>query len=76
MEKMTRRTFLKRGFGILGAALAMACGGYGYARYIEPRMIEITRHTITSRLIPAALTILKSFNSAIRISVMCLHPVT
>ncbi|WP_415749859.1 metallophosphoesterase [Bacillus velezensis] len=52
MEKMTRRTFLKRGFGILGAALAMACGGYGYARYIEPRMIEITRHTITSRLIP------------------------
>ncbi|MED0772846.1 metallophosphoesterase [Bacillus siamensis] len=52
MEKMTRRTFLKRGFGIFGAALATACGGYGYARYIEPRMIEITRHTITSRLIP------------------------
>ncbi|MBD0397967.1 metallophosphoesterase [Bacillus sp. 2211] len=52
MEKITRRTFLKRGFGILGAALATACGGYGYARYIEPRMIEITRHTITSRLIP------------------------
>lgn len=49
---MTRRTFLKRGFGILGAALAMACGGYGYARYIEPRMIEVTRHTITNRLIP------------------------
>ncbi|BET17391.1 metallophosphoesterase [Bacillus velezensis] len=36
----------------MGAALATACGGYGYARYIEPRMIEITRHTITSRLIP------------------------
>lgn len=36
----------------MGTALAMACGGYGYARYIEPRMIEITRHTITSRLIP------------------------
>ncbi|MCC8307549.1 metallophosphoesterase [Bacillus amyloliquefaciens] len=52
MEKMTRRTFLKRGFGILGATLATACGGYGYARYIEPRMIEITRHTITNRLIP------------------------
>lgn len=36
----------------MGAALAMACGGYGYARYIEPRMIEVTRHTITNRLIP------------------------
>ncbi|MGY5190236.1 UNVERIFIED_CONTAM: twin-arginine translocation signal domain-containing protein, partial [Bacillus amyloliquefaciens DSM 7 = ATCC 23350] len=39
MKKMTRRTFLKRGSGILGAALATACVGYGYARYIEPRMI-------------------------------------
>ncbi|MBT2573573.1 metallophosphoesterase [Bacillus sp. ISL-51] len=52
MEKMTRRTFLKRGIGVLAAGLLTAGGGYSYARYIEPRMIDITRHTIRHRFIP------------------------
>ncbi|MCC9023805.1 metallophosphoesterase [Bacillus nakamurai] len=52
MEKMTRRTFLKRGLGFLAAGILTASGGYSYARYIEPHMINITRHTIRHRLIP------------------------
>lgn len=52
MKKMSRRQFLKGTFGVFAAGVFTACGGYGYARYLEPHMIETTRHTIKSSLIP------------------------
>jgi uncharacterized protein len=56
-KKYSRRLFLKRIFSsVVGAFLASAIGYY-YAKYIEPKMIRITKHTIQHRLIP------KSFNS-------------
>ncbi|AGI28701.1 metallophosphoesterase [Bacillus subtilis] len=52
MKKMSRRQFLKGMFGALAAGALTAGGGYGYARYLEPHMIETTEHTIKSSLIP------------------------
>ncbi|BDG79727.1 putative metallophosphoesterase YkuE [Bacillus subtilis] len=52
MKKMSRRQFLKGTLGVFAAGVLTASGGYGYARYLEPHMIETTKHTIKSSLIP------------------------
>ncbi|MCI4139278.1 metallophosphoesterase, partial [Bacillus vallismortis] len=49
---MSRRQFLIGKFGALAAGALAAGGGYGYARYMEPHMIETTEHTIKRSLIP------------------------
>jgi predicted MPP superfamily phosphohydrolase len=49
---MTRRSFIKR---ILGGILAIGgagAGGYYYAHEIEPKLLEVTRHTISNPLLP------------------------
>jgi uncharacterized protein len=51
-EKVTRRTFIKRIIGGLLAAAATSTGGYFYAREIEPRMLDITRHKIIDAALP------------------------
>lgn len=52
-EQITRRTFIKRTVGTILAAGGLSTGGYFYAREIEPRMLDITRHTIKSNVLPA-----------------------
>ncbi|OYN66618.1 metallophosphoesterase [Bacillus safensis] len=54
MKQLSRRQFLKgaAGASILGF-LATSCG-YGYARYIEPRMIDTVSLTIHDAQLPAS----------------------
>ncbi|MBE4908930.1 metallophosphoesterase [Bacillus luteolus] len=53
-KKYSRRFFLKRIISsIVGAFLASALGYY-YAKYIEPKMIHLTKHTIQHPLIPSS----------------------
>ncbi len=47
----TRRRFLGAG----GAAIAGGVGAYGYAKYVEPHWLEITRHELPLENLPAAL---------------------
>ncbi|WP_071395502.1 metallophosphoesterase [Bacillus tuaregi] len=51
-KKITRRTFIKKTIGALFALVAAGGGGYYYAREIEPRLLDINRHTIKHPLIP------------------------
>ncbi|MBB6443668.1 metallophosphoesterase [Bacillus benzoevorans] len=51
-RKISRRTLLKRAFGTLSTLLAAGAGGYYYARDIEPKLLEINRHSISHTLIP------------------------
>jgi uncharacterized protein len=52
-EKLTRRSFIKRTVGSFLALAGTSAGGYYYARNIEPRMLDITRHKIKSENIPS-----------------------
>ncbi|MEH7445093.1 metallophosphoesterase [Bacillus sp. JJ1122] len=52
-EKVTRRTFIKRAFRSFLAVAASGTGGYFYAREVEPRMLDITRHKIKNVQLPA-----------------------
>lgn len=49
---VSRRKFLKGVFGLLVASVAVSFGAYGYARYIEPKRIEINHKTIKHHQIP------------------------
>jgi len=49
---VSRRSFLKKVFGFVVAAVAVSFGSYSYARYIEPRRIEIVHKTIKDFQIP------------------------
>lgn len=51
---MNRRTFLKRILGGFVAVGALSGGAYYYAREIEPAMLQINQHDITSIKIPAS----------------------
>lgn len=51
-EKVTRRTFIKRAFAGFLAVAASGAGGYFYAREVEPRMLDITRHKIKNVDLP------------------------
>lgn len=49
---MNRRTFLKRSFLLFIQAILLAGGTYVYARYIEPRLMRMTKTTISSASVP------------------------
>jgi uncharacterized protein len=49
---MTRRSFIKRIFGGILAIAGAGAGGYYYAHEIEPKLLEVTRHTISNPLLP------------------------
>jgi predicted MPP superfamily phosphohydrolase len=53
-KDITRRTFLKGLFASLAGTLLAAFGGYGYARYIEPRLIQTTEVEISSTKLPSS----------------------
>ncbi|MFC4320372.1 metallophosphoesterase [Litchfieldia salsa] len=48
----TRRQFLKKGLKSLFTTVLASSLGYFYARYVEPKWLQITKHTITHPLIP------------------------
>lgn len=50
--KMTRRSFLKQIYKLGLSALFISSLGFGYARYIEPKQLKITRHHLQSAKIP------------------------
>ncbi|CAM3760842.1 metallophosphoesterase [Mesobacillus thioparans] len=52
-EQITRRKFIKRTVGSILTAAGLTTGGYFYAREVEPRMLDVTRHTIRSAMLPA-----------------------
>ncbi|MBT2683578.1 metallophosphoesterase [Bacillus sp. ISL-37] len=52
-EQITRRTFIKRAVGTLLTAGGLGTGSYFYAREVEPRMLDITRHTIKNAALPS-----------------------
>lgn len=58
-EKMTRRGFIKKTVGTILAAAGSTIGGYFYARNVEPRMLDSTRHIVKSPIFPFAFNGLK-----------------
>ncbi|MEH7234916.1 metallophosphoesterase [Bacillus sp. JJ1562] len=56
-KKYTRRTFIKRAFATTSTAIIAASFGYWYARYLEPKQLEVSRHEIRHPIIP------KKFNN-------------
>lgn len=52
-EQITRRTFIKRAVGTVLTVAGLGTGGYFYAREVEPRMLDITRHTIKNAALPS-----------------------
>lgn len=52
-EQITRRSFIKRTVGTIITAAGLSTGGYFYAREVEPRMLDITRHTIKNAELPS-----------------------
>ncbi|MGR3206282.1 metallophosphoesterase [Bacillus glycinifermentans] len=52
MKNPSRRRFLKGLFRLSAAGVFASAGGFGYARYLEPRMLETTLIPITHPLIP------------------------
>ncbi|USK35440.1 metallophosphoesterase [Bacillus sp. F19] len=53
-KDITRRAFLRGLFASLAATLLAAFGGYGYARYIEPKLIQTTEVEISSTKLPSS----------------------
>src|SRR3954451_3191391 len=51
-KKWSRRTFIKKIVGSLLTIVATGTGGYYYAREIEPKLLDINRHSITHSYIP------------------------
>ncbi|MCZ0754272.1 metallophosphoesterase [Anoxybacillus sp. J5B_2022] len=49
---MTRRTFLQKSIASLLGGIAITSFGYYYARFIEPKRLTVTNHTIYHPLIP------------------------
>lgn len=56
-EKITRRSFLKQIFKLGFGTVFLSSVGFGYARYIEPKQLRISRIQLQSEKIP------KSFNN-------------
>ncbi|OCA87054.1 metallophosphoesterase [Pseudobacillus wudalianchiensis] len=53
-EKLSRRSFLKQSLTFLLSLLGLAGGGYSYARFIEPKRLQINEVAVTHELIPRA----------------------
>lgn len=54
MKQLSRRQFLKGAAGASILGLLATTSGYGYARYIEPRMIDTVSLTIHDAQLPAS----------------------
>jgi uncharacterized protein len=52
-EQITRRQFIKRAAGTILTIGGISTGGYFYAREMEPRMLDVTRHTVVNTSLPA-----------------------
>ncbi|KAA6453070.1 metallophosphoesterase [Bacillus swezeyi] len=52
MKNMSRRHFLKGLLGLTAAGILTTAGGFGYARYLEPHMLETNVIPIKHPLIP------------------------
>jgi predicted MPP superfamily phosphohydrolase len=50
----SRRSFLKGLFSFSFASILTVVGGYTYARYIEPKLLDIVKQSITNPKIPKA----------------------
>lgn len=53
-KPLSRRSFLRKGMIWCGGMLALPTAGYGYSRFIEPRLIQIMDHTLVFRRLPPA----------------------
>lgn len=51
-KKYTRRQFIKRAFATTSTVVIASAFGYWYARYFEPKQLEISTHTIKHPTIP------------------------
>lgn len=51
-QKYTRRQFIKRALATTSTAIIASSFGYWYARYFEPKQLEISRHIIEHSAIP------------------------
>lgn len=67
MNHITRRNFIKKGIHTLLYTCITTGAGYYYAKYIEPRLLSFTYHTIHSPLIP------RGFNGVKMIQFSDLH---
>lgn len=54
MEKMSRRSFLKKGLLLGGGVLAIPSVGYGYATLVEPHWLQVERITLSFPTLPEA----------------------
>ncbi|MET3698171.1 hypothetical protein SAMN05877753_10827 [Bacillus oleivorans] len=54
-KKISRRSFLTRGFKTIGAFIASVSGGYYYAKHLEPFWLEINSYTIKKQTISPGL---------------------
>ncbi|WP_121609430.1 metallophosphoesterase [Mesobacillus foraminis] len=52
-NKVTRRSFIKRALGSFLTVAGIGAGGYFYAHDIEPKLLDVTRHEIKNRRLPA-----------------------
>lgn len=53
-KKISRRSFLKQSLAFLLSLFGLAGGGYSYARFIEPKRLQIIELDISHELIPRA----------------------
>ncbi|WP_077617654.1 metallophosphoesterase [Bacillus sinesaloumensis] len=51
-KNYTRRQFIKRAFAATSTVVVASTLGYWYARYVEPKQLEITTHTIQHPKVP------------------------
>lgn len=54
MDKMSRRSFLKRSLLVGGSVLALPPLSYGYATWVEPRWLQVERITLSFPTLPEA----------------------
>lgn len=52
--KMTRRSFIKHIYKFGVGSVILSAMGFGYARYLEPKQLKITRRYLQSTKIPAS----------------------
>ena len=54
VEKMSRRSFLKKSVLWMGGLLSTPPLGYGYATLVEPRWLQVERISLTFPALPEA----------------------
>jgi predicted MPP superfamily phosphohydrolase len=54
MEKMSRRSFLKKGLWLGGSLLSIPSIGYEYATWVEPNWLQVERISLSFPTLPEA----------------------